>query len=106
MLIESFPRNIGSMNEVYYLFYTFEGSNVNQTLGFVISKKLEFQGIKALGFVCTDYALAMWVNKKIKNVNELFEFNNFKKSLINWLEESSLFRRNFKKSICHFWFTR
>ena len=97
MLIESFPRNIGSMNEVYYLFYTFEGSNVNQTLGFVISKKLEFQGIKALGFVCTDYALAMWVNKKIKNVNELFEFNNFKKSLINWLEESSLFRRNFKK---------
>ena len=97
MLIESFPRNIDSMNEVYYLFYTFEGSNVNQTLGFVISKKLEFQGIKALGFVCTDYALAMWVNKKIKNVNELFEFNNFKKSLINWLEESSLFRRNFKK---------
>ena len=97
MLIESFPRNIGNINVVYYLFYTFEGSNVNQTLGFIISKKLEFQGIKALGFVCTDYALAMWVNKKIKNVNELFEFNNFKKSLFNWLEESSLFRRNFKK---------
>ena len=50
MLIESFPRNIGSMNEVYYLFYTFEGSNVIQTLGFVISKKLGISGNSSIGF--------------------------------------------------------
>ena len=97
ILIEYFPRNKSTMNEIYYLFYTFEGSNANQTLGFIISKKLESADIKALGFVCTDYALAIRVDKEIIDLEKLFDLKNFKKSLFNWLEDSSLFQRNFKK---------
>ena len=98
LLVECFPRKFKNKSiEIYYIFYTFEGKNANQTLGFVISKIFESQGIKALGFVCTDYALAIWANKKVKSINQIFEYEKFIKNIYDWLDDSSLFKRNFRK---------
>ena len=98
LLVECFPRKFKNKSiEIYYIFYTFEGKNANQTLGFVISKIFESLGIKALGFVCTDYALAIWVNKKVKSIKQIFEYENFIKNIYEWLDDSSLFKRNFRK---------
>ena len=97
MLIESFPRKKGNINEFYYIFYTFEGKNVNDTLGFVLSKFFQNKGYKPLGFVTTDYALALWVDKKISLLHKILNQDEIKKSLNEWLHESSLFKRNFRK---------
>ena len=98
LLVECFPRKFKNKSiEIYYIFYTFEGKNANQTLGFVISKIFESLGIKALGFVCTDYALAVWVNKKVKSIKQIFEYEKFIKNIYDWLDDSSLFKRNFRK---------
>lgn len=98
LLIECFPRKFKNKSiEIYYIFYTFEGKNANQTLGFVISKIFESLGIKALGFVCTDYALAIWVNKKVKSIKQIFEYEKFIKNIYDWLDDSSLFKRNFRR---------
>ncbi len=98
LLIECFPRKMKNNTvEIYYIFYTFEGKNANQTLGFVISKILDSHGVKALGFVCTDYALAIWVNKEINSILNIFEYKIFVKNIYQWLDESSLFKRNFRK---------
>ncbi|MBF91798.1 MAG: DNA ligase-associated DEXH box helicase [Rickettsiales bacterium] len=97
LLIESFPRSKGNINEFYYIFYTFEGKNVNDTLGFVLSKFFQSKGYQPLGFVTTDYALALWVNKKILLLEKIFDQDEIKKSLNEWLYESSLFKRNFRK---------
>ncbi len=97
LLIESFPRKKGNINEFYYIFYTFEGKNVNDTLGFVLSKFFQNKGYKPLGFVTTDYALALWVDKKISLLHKILNQDEIKKSLNEWLYESSLFKRNFRK---------
>ena len=97
LLVESFPKLDFERKEYYYIFYTFEGKNVNDTLGFAISKCLENNRYKPLGFVTTDYALAIWVNKKVNNLTEIFNFKNIKVNIHHWLENSSLFKRNFKK---------
>ena len=93
LLVESFKR----MNENLYVFYTFQGKNANQTLGFAISKKLESEKINSLGFVSNDYALALSVDKEINDIKEIIKYNNLKGNLFEWLEESSLLKRNFKK---------
>ena len=97
LLIESFPRIKGDLNEYYYVFYTFEGRNVNETLGFVLSKCIEKKGYKPLGFVTTDYALAIWVDRKINFLKKILTETYIKKNLNEWLKNSSLFRRNFRK---------
>ncbi|MAZ07519.1 MAG: DNA ligase-associated DEXH box helicase [Rickettsiales bacterium] len=97
LLIESFPRVKGNIKEFYYIFYTFEGKNVNDTLGFVLSKFFQNKGYKPLGFVTTDYALALWVNRKISLLHKILNQDEIKKSLNEWLNESSLFKRNFRK---------
>lgn len=96
LLIEFFPRKRNSIIEYCYVFYSFQGSNVNQTLGFILSKKLESKGLKPLGFVFSDYALALCVDRPIPNIKVLFNYKEFNKSVYNWLEDSSLFKRNFK----------
>ena len=97
LLVESFPKLDIDRREHYYIFYTFEGKNVNDTLGFAISKCLENDNYKPLGFVTTDYALAIWVDRKVDNLTKTFNFDNIKLNVNNWLEKSSLFKRNFKK---------
>ena len=97
LLIEYFERKKKNIIENFYILYTFEGKNANQTLGFILSKKLENFNINSLGFVTSDYALALWTDKRIEKIESLLDYSDIKKNLFEWLEDSSIMRRNFRK---------
>ncbi len=40
--------------------YSFEGWNAHQSLGMLITRRMESAGLKPLGFVANDYALACY----------------------------------------------
>ena len=56
MLVESFPH----ARHHYTAYYTFEGWNANQSLGMLITRRMEDRGLQPLGFVANDYTLAVW----------------------------------------------
>ena len=56
LLIETFPRG----ERYYMVFYPFEGRVAHQTLGMLITRRLERLGAQPLGFVATDYSLGVW----------------------------------------------
>ncbi|TGV65916.1 DNA ligase-associated DEXH box helicase, partial [Mesorhizobium sp. M00.F.Ca.ET.158.01.1.1] len=56
LLIETFPRG----NRHYLVAYPFEGRLAHQTLGMLLTRRLDRAGARPLGFVATDYALAIW----------------------------------------------
>ena len=56
LLVETFPRG----DRWYLVAYCFEGRNAHQTLGMLITKRMERAGFAPLGFVATDYVLGIW----------------------------------------------
>ena len=56
LLVETFPRG----NRHYMVAYPFEGRLAHQTLGMLLTRRLERAGARPLGFVATDYSLAVW----------------------------------------------
>ena len=56
LLIETFPRG----DRFYLVAYCFEGRNAHQTLGMLLTKRMERAGYAPLGFVATDYVLGVW----------------------------------------------
>ena len=56
MLIETFPRG----QRYYLVCYPFEGRLAHQTLGMLLTRRLERTRARPLGFVANDYALAVW----------------------------------------------
>ena len=56
LLVETFPRG----NRFYMVAYPFEGRLAHQTLGMLLTRRLERAGARPLGFVATDYVLGVW----------------------------------------------
>ena len=56
LLIETFPEG----SRYYMVLYPFEGRLAHQTLGMLLTRRLERYGAHPLGFVATDYALSVW----------------------------------------------
>ena len=56
LLVETFPR----ANKYYLVCYPFEGRLAHQTLGMLLTRRLERARLKPLGFVANEYALAVW----------------------------------------------
>jgi ATP-dependent Lhr-like helicase len=76
--------------------YAFEGRNAHQTLGMLLTKRLERFGYGPLGFVATDYVLATWSVSPPRNIHELFEEDMLGDDLEAWMESSSMLRRTFR----------
>ena len=96
LLVETFPRNINNKKRHFLIAYSFEGRNANQTLGFLISKKMQRMGFKPIGFVATDYALAIWSINEIEDINLLLNEDIMLDDLYEWLEETPLLKKNFR----------
>jgi ATP-dependent Lhr-like helicase len=100
VLIESFPRGRRS----YLLAYPFEGRLAHQSLGMLLTRRLDRAGARPLGFVANDYALAIWclgdVGERIADgrldLSKLFAEDMLGDDLESWLAESSLMKRNFR----------
>ena len=56
LLVETFPR----ANKHYLVCYPFEGRLAHQTLGMLLTRRLERARARPLGFVANEYALAVW----------------------------------------------
>ncbi|MCW6506788.1 ligase-associated DNA damage response DEXH box helicase [Lichenifustis flavocetrariae] len=100
MLVETFPRG----GRHYLVAYPFEGRLAHQTLGMLLTRRLERERLKPLGFVGNDYALAVWmkadIGARIKNglvdLDGLFGEDMLGDDLEAWLDESSMMKRTFR----------
>ena len=100
MLVETFPR--GAQN--YLVCYPFEGRLAHQTLGMLLTRRLERARARPLGFVASDYALAIWglgdfgalIRSGRLSLAELFDEDMLGDDLEDWLYESQLMRRTFR----------
>ncbi|CAN7194953.1 ligase-associated DNA damage response DEXH box helicase [Rhizobium sp. LjRoot30] len=100
LLIETFPRG----SRAYMVAYPFEGRLAHQTLGMLLTRRLERMGAKPLGFVATDYSLGIWgledMGLMIANgrlsLAELFDEDMLGDDLEAWLAESFLLKRTFR----------
>ena len=92
LLIETFFRK----SRHYLVIYGFAGRNANQTLGLILSKKLEELNLAPLGFVANDYATLIWGLEKVENPIQLFKFSEIELGLDKWFSGNALMKRTFK----------
>ncbi len=92
LLVETFPRG----DRWFLVAYCFEGRNAHQTLGMLLTKRMERAGFQPLGFVATDYVLATWSAREPRDVAKLFERDMLGDDLEAWMAESSMLRRTFR----------
>jgi ATP-dependent helicase Lhr and Lhr-like helicase len=100
LLVETFPR--GSKH--YLICYPFEGRLAHQTLGMLLTRRLERARARPLGFVANEYAVAIWglgdasfmIRNSQLDLNALFSPDMLGDDLEAWLAESALMKRTFR----------
>ncbi|PNU03723.1 ligase-associated DNA damage response DEXH box helicase [Novosphingobium guangzhouense] len=93
LLVESFPHR----NLSYTSYYTFEGWNANQSLGMLITRRMEDRGLGPLGFVATDYTLVVWSLKAVDDPAALLSPDILTHEFVDWVQQSYLLRRAFRE---------
>jgi ATP-dependent Lhr-like helicase len=92
LLVETFPRG----GKWFLIAYTFEGRLAHQTLGMLLTKRMEKLGMAPLGYVGTDYVLAIWSAFEPTDIAALFTEDILGDEMEEWLAESSMLRRTFR----------
>ncbi len=69
LLVESFPHE----SREHVCIYGFAGRNGQQTLGLLVTKRMEELGLNPLGFVATDYATLIWGLDPLADAAPLFD---------------------------------
>jgi ATP-dependent Lhr-like helicase len=94
LLLETFPR--GRRN--FLVLYPFDGRLAHTTLAMLLTRRLERAGVGPLGFVCNDYALAIWALEPMDRLDfdDLFHEDMLGDDLEAWLAESFMMKRAFK----------
>ncbi|MEM6856766.1 MAG: ligase-associated DNA damage response DEXH box helicase [Pseudomonadota bacterium] len=93
LLVESFPHG----GKHYTAYYTFEGWNANQSLGMLITRRMEERGLMPAGFVANDYTLAVWGLKPVRDPVPLLSPDILTHEFVDWVTESHLLRRAFRE---------
>src|SRR3546814_20156116 len=77
--------------------YSFEGWNAHQALGMLVTRRMEGAGLRPLGFVSNDYALACYGLDPIDDPASLFAPDILEHEFVEWVEGSSLLKRAFRE---------
>ena len=93
LLVETFPHE----GNHYLVAYPFEGWNAHQSLGMLITKRMERAGLQPLGFVASDYALAIWSLRPVTDPAALFDAAILEDEFVEWVEGSHLLKRAFRE---------
>jgi ATP-dependent Lhr-like helicase len=95
MLVETFPR----AQKHFLVCYPFEGRLAHQTLGMLATRRLERAGKKPLGFLASEYAMAVWGLEPMGDCDfaALFDEHMLGDDLEAWLAESTLMKATFAK---------
>ena len=100
LLVETFPRG----GRYFLVAYPFEGRLAHQTLGMLLTRRLDRARLRPLGFVATDYGLAVWGLADLSaalaqgrlTLSGLFGEDMLGDDLEEWLSESALMKRTFR----------
>ena len=92
LLVETFPR----AQRHYLVCYPFEGRPAHQTLGMLMTRRMQRAGLGPMGFMCNDYALAIWGLRPVEEPAPLFDEDMLGDDLEEWMAESSLLKRTFR----------
>jgi ATP-dependent Lhr-like helicase len=100
LVVETFPR----ANKHYLVCYPFEGRLAHQTLGMLLTRRMERARARPLGFVANEYAVAVWslgdlsfmIRQGKLDLNALFDPDMLGDDLEAWLAESALMKRTFR----------
>ena len=101
LLVETFPRG----GRYYLVAYPFEGRLAHQTLGMLLTRRLERARLRPLGFVANDYAIAVYglsdlslaIAQDRLSLDGLFDADMLGDDLEDWLAEAALMKRTFRQ---------
>ena len=93
LLAETFPHD----GRHYLVVYPFEGWNAHQSLGMLVTKRMEMRGLKPMGFVANDYALGIWSLEPVTDPASLFSADILADEFVDWVENSYLLKRAFRE---------
>lgn len=93
LLVESFPH----ARKHYTVYYTFSGWNANQSLGMLITQRMEARGLMPGGFVANDYSLAVWGLKPVSDPAPLLSPDILAHEFVDWVQDSYLLKRAFRE---------
>ncbi|MDD9706839.1 ligase-associated DNA damage response DEXH box helicase [Seohaeicola sp. SP36] len=94
LLIESFPHD----GREHACVYGFAGRNAQQTLGLLLTKRMEEMGLDPLGFVATDYATLIWGLKPLTDARALLDPQKLEDGLEAWFKGNAVMKRTFRAS--------
>ncbi len=94
LLIESFPHD----GRQQLVVYGFAGRNAMQTLGLLLTKRMEEMGLAPMGFVATDYATLIWGLDAVTDPAPLFDLDALEAGLDGWLAGNAVMKRTFRAS--------
>ena len=97
-------RPFRAATSIYLVCYPFEGRLAHQTLGMLLTRRLERARLRPLGFVANEYALAVWglgdvalrIERGELSLAALFDEDMLGDDLEAWLAESALMKRTFR----------
>ncbi len=93
LLIETFDRD----GRWFMVAYGFAGRNAHQTLGMLLTQRMEVAGLQPLGFVGSDYMVAVWSLQRVTDPRPLFSPDVFEAELADWMAASPFLRRAFRE---------
>jgi ATP-dependent helicase Lhr and Lhr-like helicase len=92
LLVESFSHQ----KQEWLVLYTFAGRNANQTLGLLLSQRMETEGLQPLAFTANDYALLCRGLKPVTNPALLLETALTQENSDAWIEASQMSKAAFR----------
>ncbi len=93
LLVESFP----DQGKHYTVFYCFAGWPAHQSLGMLVTRRMEQRGLAPMGFVANDYSFAVWSLRPVEDPAALLSPDILADEFSEWVEESFLLRRAFRE---------
>ncbi len=92
LLIESFPHD----GREHLCVYGFAGRNAMQTLGLLLTQRMEQLGQHPMGFVATDYAVLIWGLDAVNDPGPLLQIEDLRQSFETWLSGNQVMKTTFR----------
>ncbi|WP_108816439.1 ligase-associated DNA damage response DEXH box helicase [Loktanella sp. Alg231-35] len=92
ILVESFPHE----GRHHICVYGFAGRNAMQTLGMLLTQRMEELSLHPMGFVATDYATLIWGLDPVTDPAPLFQADNLRADFATWLSGNAVMKKTFR----------
>lgn len=93
LLVETFPHE----GRHFMVVYSFEGWNAHQSLGMLVTRRMESAGLKPIGFVANDYAIATYSLERVRDPALLLSPDILEHEFVEWVQRSHLLKRAFRE---------